>query len=102
MLGVLSLAYQTLDWRTVAIGVPAIVVLVHFLSWLIDPHGIRKIPGPLNSSREADGHRCVARNEKANREGWIEEETRGSKTSILRESQKRDFEALNAAIEGRH
>ncbi|KAJ3501164.1 hypothetical protein NLJ89_g9465 [Agrocybe chaxingu] len=47
MLGVLSLAYQTLDWRVVALGAPAVIVLAHFLSWLIDPHGIRKIPGPL-------------------------------------------------------
>lgn len=26
--------------------VPALIVLVHFLTWLVDPHGLRSFPGP--------------------------------------------------------
>jgi benzoate 4-monooxygenase len=26
--------------------VPAIVILVHFIPWLVDPHGLRSYPGP--------------------------------------------------------
>jgi hypothetical protein len=26
--------------------VPAIVILVHFIPWLVDPHGLRSFPGP--------------------------------------------------------
>jgi benzoate 4-monooxygenase len=26
--------------------VPALVLLVHFIPWLVDPHGLRSFPGP--------------------------------------------------------
>ena len=26
--------------------VPAIVILVHFIPWFVDPHGLRSFPGP--------------------------------------------------------
>jgi benzoate 4-monooxygenase len=47
MLGVLSLLYQNLDWQTVAIAFLATVVLVHLIPYLVDPHNIRKHPGPF-------------------------------------------------------
>lgn len=26
--------------------IPTIVILVHFIPWLVDPHGLRSFPGP--------------------------------------------------------
>lgn len=31
---------------TILILVPALVLLVHFIPWLVDPHGLRSFPGP--------------------------------------------------------
>jgi len=30
----------------IVVLVPAVVILVHFIPWLVDPHGLRSFPGP--------------------------------------------------------
>ena len=30
----------------ILILVPALLVLIHFIPWLVDPHGLRSFPGP--------------------------------------------------------
>ncbi|KAF4618517.1 hypothetical protein D9613_010014 [Agrocybe pediades] len=47
MLGSLSLLYQNLDFKTTIFLLVTTFILVHALPYLIDPHGIRRFPGPL-------------------------------------------------------
>jgi benzoate 4-monooxygenase len=47
MLGLLNLLYHYLDWRAVALFVPAAFILAHLVPYLLDPHGLRKYPGPF-------------------------------------------------------
>lgn len=44
---ILGPLYQGLDFKTVAILISAAFLLVHLVPWLVDPHGIRKYPGPF-------------------------------------------------------
>ncbi len=37
----------SLDVRSLALTVPAVIFLVHFVPWLVDPCGIRRYPGPF-------------------------------------------------------
>src|SRR5258706_267383 len=47
MLGVLSILYQNVDWKVVAITLPVIPILIHVIPYLVDSHKIRKYPGPF-------------------------------------------------------
>ncbi|KAF8155951.1 cytochrome P450 monooxygenase [Crassisporium funariophilum] len=47
MLGVLNLLLQYVGWKTLAFLLPATFALVHLIPYLLDPHGIRKYPGPF-------------------------------------------------------
>jgi len=47
MFGLLNLLYHYLDWRAVALFVPAALILAHVVPYLLDPHGLRKYPGPF-------------------------------------------------------
>src|SRR5258707_4081234 len=47
MLGVLSILYQNVDWKVVAIPLPVIPILIHVIPYLVDSHKIRKYPGPF-------------------------------------------------------
>lgn len=43
----LSKLSERVDLQTAAYSIPAAVVLAHVIPWLLDPHGIRKYPGPF-------------------------------------------------------
>jgi benzoate 4-monooxygenase len=47
MLGVLSILYQNVDWKALAIALPVTLILLHVIPYLLDPHKIRKYPGPF-------------------------------------------------------
>jgi len=47
MLGVISLLYHNLDWKTLVVGIPALFLLVHVLPYILDPQRIRQHPGPF-------------------------------------------------------
>lgn len=39
--------FQKVDLVSFAVLLPAAVFLLHLIPWLLDPHGIRSIPGPF-------------------------------------------------------
>jgi len=47
MSGRLDNVYSLYDMKTVAVFIPAVFFLVHFIPYLLDPHGIRLYPGPF-------------------------------------------------------
>ncbi|KAF8633143.1 hypothetical protein AX17_004644 [Amanita inopinata Kibby_2008] len=43
----LGTLYSTLDLTALALTIPTIIFLAHFIPWLVDPRGIRSYPGPF-------------------------------------------------------
>lgn len=37
----------SVDFYSLALTIPALVFLAHFVPWLVDPRGIRDYPGPF-------------------------------------------------------
>jgi benzoate 4-monooxygenase len=42
-----ELIRQHLDPLTLALAIPALVLAVHVVPYLLDPHGLRSVPGPF-------------------------------------------------------
>ena len=37
----------SIDIYSLGLAIPALILLVHLVPWLVDPHGIRGYPGPF-------------------------------------------------------
>jgi len=47
MLGLISLVVGSLDAKIILALVPVLILAVHLVPYLVDPHSIRKLPGPF-------------------------------------------------------
>jgi benzoate 4-monooxygenase len=39
-------SFQSVHFAFFVAAIPTIVILVHFIPWLLDPHGLKSFPGP--------------------------------------------------------